>query len=121
MRSVGLLGNDAKLQFDQRADGLHVATTCHRIEHITLGRKTEVLRRVVRCLDVMTGSRCDFRGSLAIDSTRSSTVDGTSIHVQPGANLQKDLVHIRLVQESFCWAKADLANRRLGNNIAHKT
>jgi hypothetical protein len=68
-------------------------TESNGVEHIALRRKSEVLRCVARCLDVVKRSRCNFRGSLAIDSPWSSAVDGISIHVQPGSDIQKNLLY----------------------------
>src|SRR5205814_2834156 len=64
-----------------------------RIKNIALCRKSKILSCVVRGVCVMKRSRRDFGWALAINTPRTSPIDGLSVHVQPGAHIKKHMLN----------------------------
>src|ERR1700722_13639729 len=64
-----------------------------RVEDIAFGREAKVLRSVVRRIGIMKRSGRYFGRTFTIDPPRPSAVDRFSIHTQPGADIEKNLLH----------------------------
>ena len=64
-----------------------------RVQHIAFGRETKVFGCIARRVGIVKGSSRYFGWAFAIDPPWPSTIDGISIHIQPRADIEKNLLH----------------------------
>src|SRR5581483_3658514 len=64
-----------------------------RVEHIPFGRETKVFGCVASRIGIVKRSRRYFGWTFAKDPPRPSAVDRLSVHIQPRADVEKNLLH----------------------------
>src|ERR1700741_3605094 len=101
-----MFGADARCQRVNYSLAIGRPAEPNPVKHIAFGRETKVFGCIARRVGIVKGSRRYFGWAFAIDPPRPSAVDRLSIHIQPGADVEKNLLHF--VRDSAVRAWTDV-------------